>query len=107
MAPRGFNVETLTQKYSGKRFGSWIVGKEFFRKDQCWFVDVLCDCGKSHKVTIRSLATHHKSSCAYLQKVYENNLRAREKTELEKIWPSVIKAGRQVMEKYKNEVAII
>ena len=107
MAPRGFSVETLIEKYTGKRFGSWLVGDQFFRENKHWHVDVQCDCGKSHKVTIRSLATHHKCSCAYLQKVYENKLRAREKTELEKIWPSVVLAGRKVMEKYKNAMATI
>ena len=107
MAPKGFSVEMLIEKYSGKRFGSWIVGKEFFRKERYWHVDVRCDCGKSHKVTVSALATHRNCSCAYLDKVYENKIRSSEKTELEKIWPSVVLAGRKVMEKYKNAMATI
>ena len=107
MAPKGFSVEMLIEKYSGKRFGSWIVGKNFYRKSCCWHVDVLCDCGKTQNVTIAALAVHKGCSCAYLDKVYENKIRSRQKTELEMIWPAVIKAGRQVMEKYKNEVAIV
>ena len=47
MAPRGFSVEMLIAKYSGKRFGSWIVGKNFYREERQWHVDVRCDCGKT------------------------------------------------------------
>ena len=100
MAPRGFSVEMLIAKYSGKRFGSWIVGKDFYREERQWHVDVRCDCGKTWKVTTASLTSHRGCSCRYLEKVAENKLRSYEKTDLEKIWPAVIKAGRTAMEKY-------
>ena len=100
MAPRGFSVEMLRDKYSGKRFGSWITGDQFFRENKHWHVNVTCDCGKKHNVTISSLGLHKGCSCAYLEKVQNYKYRGCKRTELEKIWPSVIKAGREVMEKY-------
>lgn len=105
--PKPFDVPMLIEKYTGKRFGSWIVGKEFFRKDRYWHVDVHCDCGKSHNVTVSALALHKGCSCEYLDRVYENKIRKYQKTDLEQIWPSVIEAGRQVMEKYHNAMATI
>ena len=71
MAPRGFSVEMLIEKYTGKRFGSWIVGKDFYREERQWHVDVLCDCGKTWKVTTASLTSHRGCSCLYLEKVAE------------------------------------
>ena len=100
MAPRGFNPEMLKAKYTGKRFGSWLVGDQFFRENKHWHVNILCDCGKKHNVTISSLTQHRGCSCAYLEKVQNYKYRGCKRTELEKIWPDVVKAGREVMDKY-------
>ena len=105
MAPKGFSVEMLKNKYSGKRFGSWIVGDEFFRENRVWQCKVTCDCGKSWNVTLASLAVHGKCSCRYLEKVVENKHKTYKKTALEEIWPAVIKAGRTVMEKHGYAMA--
>ena len=98
--PKPLNAQLLIEKYSGKRFGSWIVGDNFERIGRYWHVDVFCDCGKTQNVTVSALSLHKGCSCAYLEKVLLNKTLAFAKTELEKIWPSVIKAGRDVMEKY-------
>ena len=100
--PKLLNVPMLIERYTGKRFGSWIVGTGFHKQNKNWCVDVQCDCGKTQIVTISALALHRGCSCEYLAKVQNYRNKGYAPTDLEKIWPSVIKAGRDVIEKYKN-----
>lgn len=106
MAPKRQTVESLIVKYTGKRFGSWTVGKGFHKVNKNWCVDVLCDCGKTQIVTVSAFPTHNGCSCAYLERVQNYKNMVHEQTDLEKIWPSVIKAGRKVMEKYNAMASI-
>ena len=105
--PKPFDVPMLIDKYTGKRFGSWIVGDKFFKQNKHWNVNVTCDCGKTHNVTVSALTLHKGCSCGYLDMVRQYKNKGYATTDLEKIWPNVVKAGRQAMEQYKNEVAII
>lgn len=95
-----YDFQKLLDKYAGKRFGSWVVGKKFKKDGFHWFVDVHCDCGDTLIVNISCIPQHDKCTCAYLRKIRAKNERVYTKTDLERIWPAVIEAGRKAMEMY-------
>lgn len=99
---RVYDVPKLIDKYAGKRFGSWVIGKDFHKNKSHWFVDVLCDCGETNIVNISCIKNHGNCTCDYLKKIREKKAKDNSKTDLETIWPKVVKAGRKVMEKYKK-----
>lgn len=91
--------ETLAL-YANKRFGSFVTGNDFFLKNNRWHTIVKCDCGLEQEIMTSRLPIHKGCNCRALAVQRARRGESQSFYPLIKIWPKVIKAGRQVMEKY-------
>lgn len=105
--PRLHTLESLQARWGNRRFGTWTTSNEFEKDEGVWKAWVQCDCGDRHLVIISSLNGHRRCSCKLLRKERERRSGIDPFTALEKIWPSVMKAGRKATEKYNNAMAHI
>lgn len=103
--PKPYTQEALIEKWSNKRFSTWVTTEQFKKHCGHWFVLVKCDCGYELFVNVSSLNKHTRCTCELLKKVREKQERKEKQLDLEKIWPNVVKAGQRVMRKYHNAMA--
>lgn len=95
-------LEETAAIYANKRFGSFVVGDDFYLKKGRWHTVVKCDCGLEQEVMTSRLPLHKDCNCKVLavQRAYKE--RYHSFYHLIKIWPKVIKAGRQATEKHNG-----
>ncbi len=102
-------TEFMEKKYAGTTFGNFeylgisrVIEGSGGRLD--FMVDVRCKhCGAILEVSFRSLRTRKRDDCTCA------NHRGRKTptlTDLEKVWPAVVKAGREVMDAYVSTSAL-
>lgn len=107
--------EDIEAKWKGMRRNNWLFLCVDHQdpKTKIWKVSVRCEiCGNEFVTTLNAFFKRSRQDCtckamqkdrAYLEKVAIKE--GAKRSHLEMIWPSVIAAGRQAMEKYQYAMA--
>ena len=57
-------LEETAAIYANKRFGSFVVGDDFYLKKGRWHTVVKCDCGLEQEVMTSRLPLHKDCNCS-------------------------------------------
>ena len=102
---KGMSEKECAAKYAHKAFGTWKTSTVFLR-GSTWYANVVCtECGTELIASISCLSKHGKCNCKKFLREKELRNPTSGFLGLEKVWPTVVKAGQRVMRKHKHAMA--
>ena len=102
---RGMTKEKCAAKYANKTFGTWTTS-DVELDGSNWYAWVTCkECGSTFRVSISCLSKHNHCNCIKYLRERAIATAPSGFVALEKLWPSVVKAGQKAMRKHRNAMA--